>query len=162
MQAFVSKLWRLNEFVIATAMLALMGLVFINVVLRYGFSSGILFSAETSRFVFVWLVMLGAALCLRDESHLDLRVLEQHIPRNLGHILRRIVYAVIMLSSGMLCLGSARQAVVNWSNIAPMSGIPVGVMYLAGAVGGGAMAIIACIRMLKREQPCSPEELAQQ
>ncbi|WP_342718538.1 TRAP transporter small permease, partial [Propionivibrio dicarboxylicus] len=34
-------------------------LVFGNVVLRYGFNYGIIFSEEVSRFLFVWMVFLG-------------------------------------------------------------------------------------------------------
>ena len=40
-------------------------LVFGNVVLRYGFNSGIMFSEEVSRFLFVWMVFLGSVLMLR-------------------------------------------------------------------------------------------------
>lgn len=149
LQAFIGNFWRLVEIAIALAMITLMGLVFVNVVLRYGFDSGILFSPEASRFIFAWLVMLGAAVCLRNESHLDLRTLDDRLPVRLRQILRRAVYAVIALSSGMLCLGSARQTVENWSNISPMSGIPVGVLYLAGAFGGAVMVVIAAIRVLR-------------
>ena len=48
----------------------------------------------------------------------------------------------------MLLLGSARQTVANWSNISPMSGIPVGAMYLAGALAGALIAAIAILRLL--------------
>jgi TRAP-type C4-dicarboxylate transport system permease small subunit len=48
----------------------------------------------------------------------------------------------------MLFLGSARQTIANWSNISPMSGIPVGAMYLAGAFAGALIAAIAVLRFL--------------
>jgi TRAP-type C4-dicarboxylate transport system permease small subunit len=121
-------------------------LLFVNVVLRYGFHSGILSSAEVSRFLFVWTIMFGAILCMRDNAHLDLRVVEKTLPTKLRWLLRRFVFAIIAISSGMLCLGGARQTLANWENYSPMSGIPVGVMYLAGTFAGLVMGIIALSR----------------
>ena len=45
-------------------------LVFGNVVLRYGFNSGITVSEELSRWLFVWLTFLGAIVALREHGHL--------------------------------------------------------------------------------------------
>lgn len=127
----------------ALCLVVMIVLVFINVVLRYGFETGILASAEISRFLFVWIIMIGAILCMRDETHLDLRIIDHFISKKIRWLLRRMVYAVIVLSSGMLFVGSARQAVDNWPNISPLSDIPVGMLYLAGAVGGFFICLIA-------------------
>jgi hypothetical protein len=51
--------------------LAVMALaVFINVVLRYGFGSGIAVSEELSRLLFVWLVFIGAAAAYPRGEHM--------------------------------------------------------------------------------------------
>ena len=53
------------------AMLAMMAiLVFGNVVLRYVFNSGIVFSEEVSRFLFMWINLIGALVVLKDHGHL--------------------------------------------------------------------------------------------
>src|SRR5437763_6636170 len=53
------------------ACLALMVLmVFGNVVLRYGFNSGITVSEELSRWLFVWMTFLGSVVALRNHAHL--------------------------------------------------------------------------------------------
>ena len=41
-------------------------LVFANVLLRYGFNSGITLSEELSRWLFVWMTFLGAVVALRN------------------------------------------------------------------------------------------------
>lgn len=145
---FVSGLWRIIDVVMVASMSVMIILVFVNAVLRYGFQSGVLSSAEISRFLFVWIILLGAAVCLRDRLHLDLTILESKLPETLRRLQQRFIYAVIGLSSGMLFLGSARQTVANWPNISPLSGIPVGMLYLAGAVAGGMMAVIAAYRFI--------------
>ena len=55
-------------------------LVFGNVVLRYGFNYGIIFSEEVSRFLFVWMVFLGSVLMLHDNGHLGVHTVTKLLP----------------------------------------------------------------------------------
>jgi TRAP-type C4-dicarboxylate transport system permease small subunit len=54
--------------VVCLALMVVM--VFGNVVLRYGFNSGITVSEELSRWLFVWMTFLGALVALRNHAHL--------------------------------------------------------------------------------------------
>jgi TRAP-type C4-dicarboxylate transport system permease small subunit len=44
--------------------------VFVNVVLRYGFGSGVAASEELSRLLFVWMVFLGATVAYPAGEHM--------------------------------------------------------------------------------------------
>jgi len=46
---------RIINFIIVFCLASMMLMVFVNVVLRYGFNSGITFSEDVSRLFFVWL-----------------------------------------------------------------------------------------------------------
>ena len=54
-------------------------LVFGNVVLRYGFNSGISVSEEMSRWLFVWLTFLGGVVALHEHAHLGTEMLVGHL-----------------------------------------------------------------------------------
>ncbi len=54
----------------AGALLLMAILVFGNVVLRYLFNTGITWSEEAARFLFVWLTFLGAVGALNENQHL--------------------------------------------------------------------------------------------
>ena len=56
--------------VIALCLAVMVVLVFGNVVLRYGFNSGIAVSEELSRWLLVWLTFLGAIVAVREHAHL--------------------------------------------------------------------------------------------
>ena len=56
--------------VIALCLAVMVVLVFGNVVLRYGFNSGITISEELSRWLLVWLTFLGAIVAVREHAHL--------------------------------------------------------------------------------------------
>ncbi|WP_319518317.1 TRAP transporter small permease [uncultured Martelella sp.] len=144
----VSIGWRIIDALIALALVVMIVLVFANVVLRYGFSSGILGSVEISRLLFVWVIMLGAATCLRNFEHLALADIAEAVFPKARFWLRRFVNAVILGCCIMLVLGAGPQVVANWDNISPMSGIPVGMFYLAGVIGGVLMAGIALLRLI--------------
>ena len=63
------------EAALIVCMVLMVVLVFGNVVLRYGFNSGIAVSEEVSRLLFVWLTFLGAVLAMREKAHLGVDTL---------------------------------------------------------------------------------------
>src|SRR6478752_5312384 len=64
-------LWQRASEAAMAACLGVMSLaVFINVVLRYGFGSGVAASEELSRLLFVWMVFLGATAAYPAGEHM--------------------------------------------------------------------------------------------
>ena len=87
---------RLLKVVIAVCLAVMVVLVFSNVVLRYGFNSGITISEELSRWLLVWLTFLGAIVALREHAHLGVDTLVRVLPP-LGKKICFIVNYVLML-----------------------------------------------------------------
>lgn len=140
--------WKGIDLVIAALLLAMIVLVFANVVLRYGFSSGLRPSIELSRLAFVWLVLLGAAVVLRREEHLAVTEFrDAYLPWAVP-ALRRLVYVVIAVGVLMLFWGAFRQMNANWSNISQLTGLPSALLYLPGVISGVLMAVIAVVRIV--------------
>lgn len=70
LDALIDRLCRLFSFLMVAALALMVVMVFGNVVLRYGFNSGITVSEELSRWLFVWMTFLGAVVALRAHGHL--------------------------------------------------------------------------------------------
>jgi TRAP-type transport system small permease protein len=148
MKRLVRQLWRAVDGIMALLLAGMIVLVFTNVVLRYGFSSGIRQSVELSRLCFVWVVMLGAAVTLRRGEHLALSEFsEAFFPRALP-VLQRLCWIVVLVAVSMLFWGAMRQTLANWNNISQLTGLPSGLLYLAGVVSGALMACIAVVRLI--------------
>ncbi|MGM4905524.1 TRAP transporter small permease [Tardiphaga sp. 866_E4_N2_1] len=134
----VESYYRSIKIVMAVLLAAMVVLVFGNVVLRYVFNSGIAISEELSRWLFVWMVFLGAIVGLREHAHLGV----DSFVKLLSPMGRKICYAlshVLMLyASVLLTEGSWKQTVLNWDTTAPASGLSVGLFYAAGLVFGVA------------------------
>lgn len=117
-------------------------LVFGNVVLRYGFNSGISVSEELSRYLFVWVTFIGAVAGLKRRQHLGVDAIVQRLPRwgrtptaVFGHL-------VMLLCCAVLLWGSLVQMKVNQGNRSPVMEIPLSVIYAAAAFGGLGMGLI--------------------
>jgi TRAP-type C4-dicarboxylate transport system permease small subunit len=62
--------------------MSIMGLMVLgNVILRYGFNSGLSISEEVSRFIFVWLTFLGSIIALKEGVHLGVDTLVRRLPK---------------------------------------------------------------------------------
>ena len=148
MKRAIRRLWSAIDLIMAGLLVAMIALVFANVVLRYGFSSGIRQTVELARLWFVWVVMLGAAVMLRRGEHLNLAEFsESFFPRAVP-ILRRICWLIVMVAVGMLFWGSLKQAVANWTNVSQLTGLPTGLLYVSGVVSGALMMGVAVVRIL--------------
>jgi TRAP-type C4-dicarboxylate transport system permease small subunit len=134
----VEAYYRSIKIVMAVLLAAMVVLVFGNVVLRYVFNSGIAISEELSRWLFVWMVFLGAIVGLREHAHLGV----DSFVKLLSPMGRKICYALshtlMLYASVLLTEGSWKQTVLNWDTTAPASGLSVGLFYAAGLVFGVA------------------------
>ncbi|WPO39784.1 TRAP transporter small permease [Tardiphaga sp. 42S5] len=134
----VEAYYRSIKIVMAVLLAAMVVLVFGNVVLRYVFNSGIAISEELSRWLFVWMVFLGAIVGLREHAHLGV----DSFVKLLSPTGRKICYALshmlMLYASVLLTEGSWKQTVLNWDTTAPASGLSVGLFYAAGLVFGVA------------------------
>jgi TRAP-type C4-dicarboxylate transport system permease small subunit len=142
MQMIVDGYFKLLKVLIALFLAIMVILVFGNVVLRYGFNSGITVSEEVSRWLFVWLTFLGAIIALREHGHLGVDMLVRRLP-NVGKRTCLIVSQLLMLYATWLLLqGSWQQTLINWDVAAPASGLSTGWFYGVGIVFGISSGLI--------------------
>ena len=160
---FTRILVRSLEWVLIAILGLMVILVFGNVVLRYGFNSGITFSEEVSRFLFVWMVFLGSVLMLRDNGHLGVHTLTKMLPLAGKKICKLVSDLTVLACCVLLTIGGWQIVKINMVNIAPISEIPLGVVYLAClfcSVGMGILLIGSIYRLLSgtmTEQEMCPD-----
>ncbi len=76
----IDLFFKLLELLVVVALVAMVFMVFGNVVLRYGFNSGITISEEMSRYCFIWLTYIGAMVAMREGGHLGVDTLVKKLP----------------------------------------------------------------------------------
>ena len=66
---------KILEAILAINLAVLSCIVFINIILRYGFQTSILSVDELSRYLFVWLTFIGAIVAFMDNAHVQVTFL---------------------------------------------------------------------------------------
>ena len=125
----------------------MIALVFGNVVLRYGFDSGIIMAEEVSRVIFVWLTFGGAYLVAREGGHLGMTSLVGALGPGGQKTCRYLSEALSLLCMVLLVMGCWRQIVINIDNYAPITGIPLAVTFMAAFVCGIGIAALNLIAL---------------
>jgi C4-dicarboxylate transporter DctQ subunit len=101
-------LWldKLEENLIAI-FLGLMTLItFANVIARYVFNDNLLWALQTTVFLFAWMVLLGAAYCVKKSLHLGVDILVERLPKAAQKPLALISVLACLAFSILLLKGS--------------------------------------------------------
>lgn len=136
------------------ACLAVMALaVFVNVVLRYGFGSGIAASEELSRLLFVWMVFVGATAAYPRGEHMAFTSLL--LPLRSKHRALQAMTVLIRLSVITACVllarGAWQQVVVGMDSHSVVLGYPMALLPLPALLCAVAIALIALWQLIRGE-----------
>tara|TARA_B100000795_G_scaffold68172_1_gene47115 strand:- start:983 stop:1675 length:693 start_codon:yes stop_codon:yes gene_type:complete len=120
-----SKLSRWTNEIEETAIAILLGLMtlitFANVVLRYGFNTGLIWGLEATTFLFAWLVLFGISYAVKVTAHLGVDA----VINLLSPKLRRwvtIVAAAVCVAYAALLMKGAWDYWANFANLPQTTG----------------------------------------
>lgn len=138
----------LNVLIVLTlAMMCI--LVFGNVVLRYVFNSGITWSEEMSRFLFIWMIFLGAIGALRDNDHLGVDTLLKKLPLGVKRVVFIFSNLIVLYVLWLLLDGSWKITISNLHSTAPATGLPLAYVYGIGIIVSIGMGIIVLFNIYR-------------
>jgi TRAP-type C4-dicarboxylate transport system permease small subunit len=152
---------RALELTIVACLAAMALLVFTNVVLRYGFDSGIAVSEELSRLLFVWLIFLGAILASRQHAHIGFDTLVKSLPVVWRKAAIALTGALMLTACVIFVIGGWQQININLDNSYPVLGISYAWLHGSAIVFGVGMAISIGFNLWDTlTQPHSDEKLS--
>jgi C4-dicarboxylate transporter DctQ subunit len=102
-----ATLERFEEFAMAFLLAFMTLLTFIQVVLRYVFNSGWVWSLEATTYAFAALVLVGMSYGVRTKSHIAVDLVTRRLPPKLRHVAAIAAVAFCLLYCGMMLYGSA-------------------------------------------------------
>ena len=89
-------------------------ITFINVVLRYGFNTGLIWGLEATAFLFAWLVLFGVSYCVKVTAHLGVDAVINLVGKKGRKVLALIAVTLCIIYAFLLTKG----AWDYWSNFA--------------------------------------------
>ena len=130
-------------------MLSTTFILFANVIMRFCFKSGIVWSNEYANYAIIWIVCGGA--CVRSDAHMKITAIPDMIKNEkVKQVLALIVYviclafSIVLLTSGARLVGSM---MANNQKSAAMQ-IPLWWIYLSFPVGGGVMTFRFILKLI--------------
>ncbi|MGG3449130.1 TRAP transporter small permease [Domibacillus aminovorans] len=149
MKVLSQKVDAFLKFIIALCLSLMAIFVFGNVVMRYVFNSGITWSEEVSRFLFIWLIFLGAILALKDNEHLGVDSLVKKLPVTGKKIVYIISNVFILITLVLVFNGSWKLTLLNVDQSSPAIGMPYAYIYVFGCIMSVSMAIIILVNLYR-------------
>ena len=149
MKTLTDLFFRLAEALLVLMLGAMVVMVFGNVVLRYGFNSGLDFSEELSRFFFIWITFLGAIIAMREKAHLGLDTLVRLLPSAGKKVCFGLSNALMLGCCALMFYGTWRQHQINATTMSAVTGIPMIWVYGVGYLASVAMGAMIAANLIK-------------
>lgn len=135
-------LHRAEDLLLAAMLLALVLLSALQIVLRVGFDTGLVWAESVSRMGVLWVALLGALGATRQRQH----IMIDAVPRLLGPRARRTLWALTQTAAALVAgaLAWFGAGMVGMEREAPVpfvAGIPSWVPMLAFPLGFGLMSL---------------------
>jgi len=126
--------------------------VFVNVVLRYGFGSGVAASEELSRLLFVWMVFIGATAAYPAGEHMaftSLVGLLKKRPLAMG-LMTSLIRVAVILGCALVGWGAWQQVVVGLDSRSVVLGYSAALLPLPALLCTAAIGVMALIELVQQ------------
>ena len=146
-------LLRLSHFAMGACLGVMAVAVFVNVVLRYGFGSGVAASEELSRLLFVWMVFIGATAAYPAGEHMaftSLVALLRSRPALMG-LVTALIRLLVIAGAAMVAHGAWQQVIVGLDSHSVVLGYLTALLPLPAFLSSTAIALMALVELVKRK-----------
>jgi TRAP-type C4-dicarboxylate transport system permease small subunit len=138
---------RFNAIILTAMFLTTLFQVIARVVL--GISS--VWSEELARFLYVWMVFLGAALITKDDEHIRVGVLTDRVRGRTAAALKLLTILLTVPFIGVMTWGAWLNTRLNWNTFAPtLDWLRIGYIYLMIFLSGLLMLWYLAVSLVQQ------------
>ena len=149
----LAPLQRWANAAMATCLAVMAIAVFINVILRYGFGSGIAASEEVSRLLFVWMVFIGATAAYPVGEHMAFTSLVAMLRSRPKALLAAtiIIRLLVLLACCLVAVGAWNQILVGVGSRSVVLGYPSWLLPLPALLCCISIGVLAFVEIIQRK-----------
>ena len=137
----------------AACLAVMTGAVFLNVLLRYGFGSGIAASEELSRLLFVWMVFIGATAAYPVGEHMAFTSIVatfQNRPKTMA-VLKVVIRVLVIFTCVLLGHGAWQQVEVGMASESVVMGYNTALLPLPVLLSSIAIGVMALKELIQNK-----------
>ena len=148
MRKFIDGYYRLLNLLLGASVGILIVPVTIQMIARFtALIPAWIWTEEMARFLFIWMVMLGAMIGVRDASHFECDVWPELKPR--PNALLRIVSTVFVLVFALVFVWyGIRFVQFGWNQTSELADLPMAWIFVAWPLTGFTWLLFGCERIL--------------
>ena len=94
-----------------------------------------IWTEELSRFLFIWMVMIGAMIGIRERTHFEVDVWPDLRPRA-GALLRTVSNVFVLIFALVFLVWGSRFLRFGWNQTSELAELPMGFIFLAWPLAG--------------------------
>nr|WP_319495484.1 TRAP transporter small permease [uncultured Desulfobacter sp.] len=108
MSRVISILHKIEDALLVSLLLTMIGLVVFQIVLRNGFDAGIVWADPLVRVLVLWLGLIGAMVASRTDNHISIDIVSKYLPRGLQRFTSLLIYLFTTFICALMTWHSAR------------------------------------------------------
>lgn len=140
-----SLLQKIEDGILVTLMLAMIGLAVSQIFLRNLFDAGIVWADPLVRVLVLWIGLIGAMAASRTDNHISIDIISRFLPAKLKRMTSLLVYIFTAGISGLMAWHSYRFVSMERADgMTAFSGVPA---WICEAIIPFAFSVI-CIRYI--------------
>lgn len=137
MRGLLDGYYRLLKVLLTLLMAVLIIPVSMQIISRYtGLIPRYIWTEEIARFCFVWIILIGAMIAVRDGTHFDVDVLPHSSSRLIELIMKLFVYAAMTVAAMTFVIYGYDFAILGSRQQSEIAGLPMLSIYIGWPVAG--------------------------
>jgi len=137
------------EYLSVALFMALVLIVFANVIMRYVFSAPLFWSDEIARYTFIWFCFLGALIALKRRKHFAIDYFVGLLPSSFGVALAFLA-DLIVIAILVILVKYGYEVNVQLSFQRSPLGLPIYYVYFALPLVGALMTVVALLEFVEK------------
>jgi len=118
-----------------TAILSIITIIFLQVIMRYIFNSGLRWPNEIAGFIFVWICFTGPIFAFENNDLLKLDYFRERLPYNLKYLVEIIIESIVLFFLITIIIYGFKNVINVWSRTTPALRFSYGYVYLSLPIG---------------------------
>ena len=140
---------KLLAFITASAMAAIVLVVFVNVAMRYILNTGLTWSEEVAVNLFVWVIFLGAILAGLEGLHIKVDMLTSKLSKKMQKVFLVISSLCVLFAMSVLVVGGIDVVKVSHQNISSATELPFSYIAVSVVVCAVCLGLITVYQTVK-------------
>ena len=137
MKTIIDAYFRLLQFVLTVLIFLLVIPVTLQIVARYTeFIPRYIWTEEAARFLFIWIIMIGATIAVRERTHFDVDILPKPTTPRWKAISELVVDCAILVIAAVFVLYGYGYTVFGYGQTSELTGINMSTMHVAFFLAG--------------------------